>query len=142
MIIEDLWTAPGPSTWDLYALERLARRRAAIEAIEPDGEEQERIRAYLLTAIDLMEECLCEEGRHAALVASGWQELDALEPRLTTTSQADSGEATNRKRRARSRQGSAGDLNQRVPHARETRRGRRKPRATASTRTRAQEARS
>ena len=82
MIIENLRTATGPSTWDLYALERLGRRRRAIEAAVPADEHQARVRAHLLATLDLVEESLCEEGRHASIVAEGLQVLDALEPRL------------------------------------------------------------
>ncbi|MCP3961159.1 MAG: hypothetical protein GY719_25210 [bacterium] len=98
MIIEDLWTASGPSTWDLNALERLGKRRRAIEAAEPADEHQAQIRTHLLATLDLMEEGLCEEGRHAAIVEEGLQVLDAFEAGLT-----DAERGRKRKRRRRQR---------------------------------------
>ncbi len=81
MIIEDLWTDPGPSRRDLDVLDRLASRRAAIEAVEPADEDQASVRAHLLETLDVMEEALCESP-HAGVVDEGWQELEAWEPWL------------------------------------------------------------
>ncbi len=83
MIIRDLWTAKGPTLAELKILERLGRRRRALEAVTAaDGDEATVITRALAT-LDEMEECLCEEGRAAPRLARGWEDLDQLEARLT-----------------------------------------------------------
>ena len=76
-----LLTDRSPSRRDLRMLELLARRRAAIEAVEPADEDQIYVRDHLLEILDVMEEALCESP-HAGVVDEGWQELETWEPRL------------------------------------------------------------
>ncbi len=82
MIVDDLWTAKGPAPADLKVLERLAQCRLVFEAFESPDEEEAIVIARALATLDDMEECLCEEGRGAPLIARGWQTLDRLEARL------------------------------------------------------------
>ncbi len=86
MSIEDLATTRGPSAAALRLLERLARRRTAIEAVTPAGEHRETVLGCLFATLDNMEEAVCEEGPRSRLLAEGWQRLDELEARLTETS--------------------------------------------------------
>ncbi len=79
MIVEDLWTAKGPTATELKVLERLGRRRRALEATPPGGEEEAYLVARALTLLDDMEECLCEEGSRAPDLDRGWHELEQLE---------------------------------------------------------------
>ncbi len=79
---DDLWTAQGPTPADLQVLARLGRRRRTLEATTPADEEEAAVIARAGTLLDDMEECLCEEGRGAPLLAEGWQRLDDLEARL------------------------------------------------------------
>lgn len=138
MIVEDLFTEPGPSPQDIRALERLTRRRAAIEALEPEGEGTQCIQDRLLSTLDLMEESLCEEGHRAALVAEGWQQLDELEARLRAAVSAGPTGSAASPRRRRDRRAVQRASSSRSP-SRETRQGRPRSRATTSTHNRAQE---
>ncbi len=82
MIIDDLWTAHGPSAADLKVLERLGRHRCAFEAVKPVGEHQTTVRDRQLSVLDDMEECVCEEGHAAPALAQAWQVVDELEARF------------------------------------------------------------
>lgn len=82
MIVEDLWTAEGPTTAELKVLERLGRRRQAIEAITPADDGEAYVLARARATLDDLEECLCEEGAKAPALARGWKVLDQLEARL------------------------------------------------------------
>ncbi len=79
MTAGDPW---GPPRRAVRNLERLARHRAAIEAVEPADDDQTYVRTHLLEILDVMEEALCEPGRRIAFVAEGWQELETWEPLL------------------------------------------------------------
>ncbi len=61
-----------PTDADLEALERIAARRAQIEA-ERRGS---RTRSFLLATLDEMEETLCLQGCRSRVVRDGWQTLD------------------------------------------------------------------
>ncbi len=82
MIVDDLWTAKGPTAAELKVLERLGRRRQAFEAVTPADEEDAIVIARANATLDDMEECLCEEGAKAPYLARGWRVLDQLEARL------------------------------------------------------------
>ncbi len=82
MIIDNLWTANGPSKRDLSVLERLEQRRIPIEAFEPDNEGLATLRTSLLSTLDFMEECLCQQGHNAPALDEGWRTLELFEPRL------------------------------------------------------------
>ncbi len=85
MITRDLWKAKGPTLAELKILERLGRRRRALEAVTAADGDEAIVIARALATLDDMEECLCEEGPRAALLADGWQRLDELEARLART---------------------------------------------------------
>ena len=68
-----------PSDRDLDALERIAGRRAEIEAVRPADARQVEIREFLLATLDRMEEDLCARGCGCASVAAGWRCLADLE---------------------------------------------------------------
>ncbi len=82
MSIEDLETTRGPSATALKVLERLGRRRAALEALAPAGDHQAAVLRRSFATLDDMEEALCEEGPGSPLLAEGWQRLDEIEARL------------------------------------------------------------
>ncbi len=79
--IVDLLHSDGPSRADLKELERLEHRRRDFEELKPEGEHQATVRKHLLDYIDVMEEIVCEEGRHAPFLAEGWQRIEELEAR-------------------------------------------------------------
>ncbi len=79
--IADRLHSPGPPPADLRELERLEDRRLAFEELKPEDEHQVTVRKLLLDYIDVMEEIVCEEGRHAPFLAEGWQRIEELEAR-------------------------------------------------------------
>ncbi len=82
MITRDLWKAKGPTLAELKILERLGRRRRALEAVTAADGDEAIVIARALATLDDMEECLCEEGRAAPRLARGRELLDQLEARL------------------------------------------------------------
>ncbi len=68
-----------PDDPDLEALERIAARRAEIEAMRPaDGPELE-LRSLLLGTLDEMEEFLPLRGYRCRVVREGWKTLAGFE---------------------------------------------------------------
>ncbi len=63
-----------PSDADLECLERIAARRAEIEAVRP-GRRQLETRSFLLRTLNEMEETLCLQGCRSRVVREGWKTL-------------------------------------------------------------------
>ncbi len=64
-----------PTALDLRDLQRIADRRAEIEAVEAGDDRQAAVRALLLATLDDMEGELCLYGRRAPAVIEGWRRL-------------------------------------------------------------------
>ncbi len=65
-----------PTPLDLRELERIAERRAEVEAVEAGGDgRQAAVRTLLLATLHDMEEDLCLYGRRAPVVVEGWRRL-------------------------------------------------------------------
>ena len=68
-----------PTLLELRDLERIADRRAEIEAVETDDQGLAAVRRLLLDTLDEMEEELCLYGRRARGVVEGWRRLSGFE---------------------------------------------------------------
>ena len=68
-----------PSRLVLRDLERIAERRAEVEAVTPADDGEAEVRRLLLATLDEMEEELCARGRRAPELREGWQRLARFE---------------------------------------------------------------
>lgn len=69
----------GPSPQTLDALQRVADRRAEVEAVKAADDRQAAIRRYLLATLDLIEEAICLRGPRTGAVRAGWKRLADFE---------------------------------------------------------------
>ncbi len=68
-----------PHDDDLETIDRIAARRAEIEAVRPTRRREREVRDFLLRTLDEMEETLCLQGSRARVVSKGWRTLADFE---------------------------------------------------------------